>query len=220
MPRQSPKTATEKPVATSAASTLAAPATSAPKKTSSKKATKEVAPVVAAVEPVVDVTAPISAESSPKVEIGSLSKIAEVEAMLQQLGSLSAKIKGELKGLRKTVEREQKAAAKNSKSARKHNPNRKPSGFAKPTRISDELAQFLGKTVGTEMARTDVSKEISNYIKTHNLNDAANKRIIHPDAKLSTLLKYKKGDKQLTYFNLQTFLKHHFVKAVPAVATA
>lgn len=211
MPRQSPKTATP------AASTPATPAASAAKKTSSKKSAKEVAPVVeAVVEPSVDVSPVVSAESASKVEAGSISKIAELEAMLQQFSSLSAKIKGELKVLRKTVEREQKAAAKNSKSARKHNPNRKPSGFAKPTRISDELAQFLGKTVGTEMARTDVSKEISNYIKSHNLNDAANKRIIHPDAKLSTLLKYKKGDKQLTYFNLQTFLKHHFVKAVPA----
>jgi chromatin remodeling complex protein RSC6 len=212
MVRQSSKTATEKPTASTPAPASATPA----KKTSSKKASKDVAPVS---EPVVAAAPAVATEatSTPKVEVGSLAKIAELEAMLQQVGSLSAKIKGELKGLRKTVEREQKVAAKNSKSARKHNPNRKPSGFAKPTRISDELAQFLGKTVGTEMARTDVSKEISNYIKSNNLNDSTNKRIIHPDAKLSNLLKIKKGDKQLTYFNLQTFLKHHFIKATPAV---
>lgn len=212
MVRQSSKTATEKPTASTSAPASATPA----KKTSPKKTTKDVAPVS---EPVVAAAPAVATESTstPKVEVGSLAKIAELEAMLQQVGSLSAKIKGELKGLRKTVEREQKVAAKNSKSARKHNPNRKPSGFAKPTRISDELAQFLGKTVGTEMARTDVSKEISNYIKSNNLNDSTNKRIIHPDAKLSNLLKIKKGDKQLTYFNLQTFLKHHFIKATPAV---
>ena len=214
MVRQSSKN-TETPVP-AVNNTASAPA--APKKTASKKATKESAsaPAVAPVTtPVVATPAVVAApvDAAPRVEVGSLAKIAELEAMLQQVASISSKIRGELKGLRKTVEREQKAAAKNSKSVRKHNPDRKPSGFAKPTRISDELAQFLGKTVGTEMARTDVSKEISNYIKTHNLFDAANKRIIYPDTKLTNLLKYKKGEKPLTYFNLQSFLKHHFIKA-------
>lgn len=216
MVRQSSKnTETPVPAVTNTASAPAA----APKKTASKKAAKESAPapaVAPATTPVVASTPAVVAapvDAAPRVEVGSLAKIAELEAMLQQVASISSKIRGELKGLRKTVEREQKAAAKNSKSVRKHNPDRKPSGFAKPTRISDELAQFLGKTVGTEMARTDVSKEISNYIKTHNLFDTANKRIIYPDTKLTNLLKYKKGEKPLTYFNLQSFLKHHFIKA-------
>ena len=74
-----------------------------------------------------------------------------------------------------------------------------------------ELAAFLGKSVGTEMARTAVSKEINNYIQTHNLKDKNNGRIIHADAKLTKLLKLQKDD-ELTYFNLQKYMKHHFPK--------
>jgi chromatin remodeling complex protein RSC6 len=74
------------------------------------------------------------------------------------------------------------------------------------------LAGFLGKTVGTEMARTEVSREINAYIQQNSLQDKANGRKIHPDAKLSQLLKLNKDD-ELTYFNLQRYMKHHFIKA-------
>jgi chromatin remodeling complex protein RSC6 len=50
------------------------------------------------------------------------------------------------------------------------------------------------------------------------LQDEKNGRQINADAKLSALLKLQTGD-SLTYFNLQRFMKHHFVKATP-VATA
>jgi chromatin remodeling complex protein RSC6 len=124
------------------------------------------------------------------------------------------------KTLEKIVSREMKNAQKASSKKRRSNVNRKPSGFVKPTRISDELAQFLGKTVGTEMARTDVSKEINTYIQANDLQDKKNGRVIHPDEKLTKLLKVSKDD-ELTYFNLQRYMKHHFMKATPAaVATA
>jgi chromatin remodeling complex protein RSC6 len=216
MVRQTSKTTTtETPVVAN----TSAPVAEVASKKASKKSTKastpvvEAAPVSTPAAPVVEVAPPAATETAPRVELGSIAKIAEIEAMLVQRSALDVKIRTELKSLRKVVEREQKLAQKNSKSSRKQNPNRKPSGFAKPTRISDELAQFLGKAVGTEMARTEVSKEIAQYIKSNNLNDATNRRIIHPDNKLANLLKYKKGDKMLTYFNLQTFMKHHFIKA-------
>ena len=87
-----------------------------------------------------------------------------------------------------------------------------PSGFVKPTRISDELAKFLEKPSGSEMARTDVTREINKYIRTHNLQDKENGRKINPDSKLATLLKLKNTD-QLTYFNLQRYMSHHFTNA-------
>jgi upstream activation factor subunit UAF30 len=86
----------------------------------------------------------------------------------------------------------------------------------KPTRISDELAKFLGKSAGVEMARTSVSKEINAYIREKGLQDPANGRKINPDASLTKLLNLQTTD-ELTYFNLQRYMKHHFIKEVPVV---
>jgi chromatin remodeling complex protein RSC6 len=168
---------------------------------------------VAVAQPAAEVAADASLSGLPV-------KMTEYSAKLQQLVGLLSTLKNDFKTLEKTVAREMKAAQKASSKKRRNNVNRKPSGFVKPTRISDELAAFLGKTVGTEMARTDVSKELNAYIQTNKLQDASNGRKINPDAKLAKLLKLSKED-ELTYFNLQRFMKHHFIKAeVPAVATA
>ena len=111
--------------------------------------------------------------------------------------------------------REVKLAQK-AGSKRKRKPgNRAPSGFVKPTKISDELASFLGKDKGTEMARTSVTREINDYIRTNKLQDTSNGRKINPDAKLASLLKLKEDD-ILTYFNLQKFMSPHFEKSVKA----
>jgi upstream activation factor subunit UAF30 len=85
------------------------------------------------------------------------------------------------------------------------------SGFCKPTYISNELALFLGKSIGTEMSRVDVSKEINNYIVKNNLRDKFNGRKINCDAKLRNLLRLNPTD-ELTYFNIQKFLNPHFKK--------
>jgi chromatin remodeling complex protein RSC6 len=136
-------------------------------------------------------------------------KLNEFSANLQSALSAVSTLKNEFKVLEKAVARELKNAQKSKKG--KRNGNRQPSGFVKPTKISDELAAFLGKAVGSELARTEVSKEINQYIRGNKLQDAANGRIIHPDAKLSALLKLASGD-ELTYFNLQRYMKHHFIK--------
>jgi len=86
---------------------------------------------------------------------------------------------------------------------------RRPSGFTTQMRISNELAKFLGKPAGTEMARTDVSRHINTYIRVNNLQDPQNGRIINADSKLQKLLRLGKND-ELTYFNLQKYMKHHF----------
>jgi hypothetical protein len=85
------------------------------------------------------------------------------------------------------------------------------SGFVKPILISDQLAMFLGKPLGTKMARTDVSRELNTYIRIHHLQSPYNGRRINPDVKLRSLLNIDNGV-ELTYFNLQKFMKHHFHK--------
>lgn len=174
-----------------------------------------VSPVVA--EPVVQ--EPVVQEAAPEVVENATSvKLAEFGAKIQQVTNLLSTLKSDFKTLEKSIARDLKAAQKSSGRKRKAvNANRQPSGFAKPTRISDELAKFLGKPVGTELARTGVSKEINTYIRTHNLQDKTNGRLIHPDTKLASLLNIKNGE-ELTYFNLQRYMKHHFIKE--AVATA
>jgi chromatin remodeling complex protein RSC6 len=202
-------------VAQSAPSATPAVSAAASTKPAAKKAAKPVeasAPVVASAAPVADAAVATDASSLPV-------KMTEFSAKLQQLISLFSTVKNDFKTLEKAVSREMKNAQKLSSKKRRNNGNRKPSGFIKPTRISDELAAFLGKTVGTEMARTEVSKEINAYIQTHSLQDKSNGRKINPDAKLTQLLKISKDD-ELTYFNLQKFMKHHFVKAEVAAVAA
>lgn len=142
-------------------------------------------------------------------------KISDFGEKINQLSSLLSSLKNEYKSLEKTISRELKAAQKASQKKKRASGNRAPSGFVKPTLISDELAAFLGKDKGTELARTAVSKEINAYIRAAKLQDPANGRKINADAKLAKLLKLSKGD-ELTYFNLQKYMKHHFVKTVVA----
>jgi len=86
-----------------------------------------------------------------------------------------------------------------------------PSVFMKPSKISNELAEFLGKPIGTEISRTDVSSIINRYIRINKLQDAQNGRKINPDAKLRSILTLGEND-ELTYFNLGRYIKHHFIK--------
>jgi len=168
-------------------------------------ASSEVQSAVVDVAAVVETETPICEQSM------------EFLARLQQIGGLISSIKSDYRNLEKKWSRELKAAQKlNSKRKRKSG-NRAPSGFVKPTRISDELAKFLEKPSGSEMARTEVTRDINKYIRTNNLQDVANGRKINPDAKLATLLKLKKTD-ELTYFNLQRYMSPHFAKAVKADA--
>jgi chromatin remodeling complex protein RSC6 len=178
----------------------------------------EAAPVVT--ESAVSSEEPVAVVAESEAPLAELS--VEFSAKLQQMSLSVSSLKTEFRTLEKKWARELKAAQKqNSKHKRKAG-NRAPSGFVKPTRISDELAKFLDKPSGTEMARTEVTRDVNKYIRTNNLQDKENGRKINPDPKLATLLKLKKSD-ELTYFNLQKYMSHHFAKAtkdVPVVATA
>ena len=197
------------------ATTPVAPVEAPVKKTRKPKAAAPVVETVVAPS-VETVVAPVEGEVTVDPSTLAL-KLSEFSANLVSALSAVSTLKNEFKVLEKAVARELKNAQKAKKGKRNANRNRQPSGFVKPTKISDELAAFLGKPVGTEMARTEVSKEINQYIRGNKLQDAGNGRIIHPDTKLSGLLKLASGD-ELTYFNLQRYMKHHFIKAVPVEA--
>ena len=192
------------------AKTPAVPTTAAPTDKSLKtKKTK--------VENTVEAPAVPETPAEPVVEGSLQAKLAEYGAKLQALVSLVNVAKNDYKTLEKAVTREVKAAQKLSTKRKKSPGNRAPSGFVKPTLITDELAAFLGKEKGSLLARTAVSKEINAYIRANKLQDPTNGRKINADAKLAKLLKLAKTD-ELTYFNLQKFMKHHFIKMPTATA--
>ena len=174
-----------------------------------KKARKPKVETAPAPAPVVDAAAPVEAAEA---EAPLAEQSVEFLAKLQQLGTLISSLKTEYRTLEKKWSREVKVAQKQSSKRKRKAGNRAPSGFVKPTKISDELASFLGKEKGTEMARTDVTREINTYIRAHKLQDKDNGRKIIPDTKLAALLKLKKTD-ELTYFNLQKYMSPHFAKA-------
>ena len=144
---------------------------------------------------------------------------ADLLQKLQTLTSTFTAVKQDFKALEKRYMRELRAATKAGDKKKKsaNSKPRQPSGFVKPTKISTELAKFLGKPEGSEMARTEVTREINNYIREHKLQDPKNGRHILADAKLKKLLKLKKGD-ELTYFNLQKFMSCHFAKATKSAS--
>ena len=185
------------------------------KKTRAPKQEVAAVPAPAAVEPEQAASEEPVVDGEPLIAEQSIEFIAK----LQQLGVLISSLKTEYRTLEKKWSRELKSAQKQSSRRKRKAGNRAPSGFVKPTRISDELASFLGKEKGTEMARTAVTRDINTYIRDNKLQDTTNGRKINPDDKLAALLKLEKTD-ELTYFNLQRFMSPHFAKTVKVEATA
>ncbi len=85
----------------------------------------------------------------------------------------------------KVFNREIKLASKKKKD--KNLPKREPTGFNKPSTISKELADFLNVDEKILIARTEVTKRITTYIRENDLRDKNNKRIILPNKKLQRL---------------------------------
>jgi len=212
---KTPKTKTVAPAATPVVATpTPAPATTpAVKKAPAEKKAKAAAAAPTTVVATEPVSAPATTESTE-----TPSEFTEFMTKLHQLSNVVNALKKEFSSLEKKANRERKIVTKANLKKKHKNVNRAPSGFVKPTLISDELSSFLEKPSGTEMARTDVTREINTYIRNNSLQDKTNGRIIIADAKLSALLKIPAGE-QLTYFNLQRYMSPHFTKTAPT-ATA
>jgi chromatin remodeling complex protein RSC6 len=119
----------------------------------------------------------------------------------------------QVRSLEKTVRKELKPTKKESKLLEPKT-KKAPSGFAKPTKVTKELCEFMDKPEGTEIARTEVTKVLVNYIKTNNLQEqtAVSKNKIVPDDKLKTLLGLNVEEtNELTFFNIQKYMNKHFI---------
>lgn len=152
-------------------------------------------------------------------ELNTTPETTEFDSLLEMASQLDEQAKllrtraTELRKSAKMLQKQLKVAeAKSNKKRRVKDPNapkRQPAGFAKPTALSPELCKFLDIDEGTQIARTDVTKQITQYIKANNLQNPANKREIILDGPMKALLNPPEGV-TVTFFTLQTYLKHHF----------
>jgi chromatin remodeling complex protein RSC6 len=136
----------------------------------------------------------------------------EFTHLLGQLRSLQTTLK-ELttytSNLEKRVAKDQKSVQKRVNGKKRRVGNSSPSGFSKPSKISSELSVFLGLKADELIARTEVTKRINSYCKEKGLQDEKDRRILKADKTLQKLLRLKPSD-ELTFFNLQKYMKVHF----------
>jgi upstream activation factor subunit UAF30 len=206
--KASSKTTTTKPATTK-------PATTKPTKKVAKPTADEVPPPPPQVDEknVVSETQQVSsiAPDSTTIESSLTENLVVLAESIQSMTAILTKIKGDYKALEKQVLREARSMDKVIAKRKKSKGSRAPSGFVKPTAISKDLAKFLGVADDAMMARTDVTKLITAYVKEHKLQAPDNGRKILPDKKLMALLASNPTD-EVTYFNLQKYMKPHFIK--------
>jgi chromatin remodeling complex protein RSC6 len=136
--------------------------------------------------------------------------------ILQTLAGLRTQVtalQSDIRGVEKTVKKRERVLQKEA-AKHKHKGNRKPSGFAKPTAISDKLCKFMNKETGAEVARTEVTQYIISYISEMKLQDPVNRKKIVPNKELKDLLGVE-TETEVTYFNIQKYMNQHFKKKVP-----
>jgi chromatin remodeling complex protein RSC6 len=132
--------------------------------------------------------------------------LSHLSSFKSQITMLQNQIRALEKNVGKQMRSYQREANKN-----KNKGNRKPSGFAVPTKISDELCDFMNKPKGSMAARTEVTQYIIQYIKDNNLQWKDNRKVIKPNTPLKNLLNVKKTE-EVTYFNIQRYMNKHFIK--------
>lgn len=156
----------------------------------------------------------LAAEDDTSAETLSVRAMTHIDLIRSELSLLTAVVKLLKKASKKSergTRRKRTAADAGASDVPK-----KPSGFSRPSDLSDELCAFLGVPSGTPMPRTVVTKMMCEYIKQNELGLATNKRCVDftkPAAeKLRALLEPEPGA-TVTYFNLQRYLKRHIRRA-------
>ena len=205
---------------------VAAAAPKAPKEAKAPKAkavkVEKVASTATLTVPTVETpSAPVAVESTETSEV-------QLAALGEKLKALGADLQTRLREATKAVQDAIKAAkreARDGKKKKRKDPKdmsaeelkvwearRANNAFLVQRPLTDELAAFMGLKAGEKRSQTEVTKFISGYVKQHNCFDPNFKRRILPNAALAKLLRVSDKD-EVTYLNLQSFLKVHFKKA-------
>lgn len=130
-------------------------------------------------------------------------KINEMVKQMKELQTYGKQLDKEFNSVSKQLSKLKK---KNSRQS-----SRPLSGFAVPSYLTNELYDFLNIQRGTLIARKDVTRMMNEYIVANDCRDEKDKRNIIPDKPLQRLFKCSANEK-ITYFNLQTYMKQHYVK--------
>jgi len=221
-----------KPVVAAVVAAPPAPAATAapkaPKAAPKAKAVKvEKAPAAGAATltvPTVETpSAPVVVESTESSEV----QLAALGEKLKALsGELQTRLRDAVKGVQDAIKAAKREARDGKKKKRKdpkdmsaeelktYEARRANNAFLVQRPLTDELAAFMGLKSGEKRSQTEVTKFISGYVKQHNCFDPNFKRRILPNAALGKLLRVSDKD-EVTYLNLQSFLKVHFIKTAP-----
>lgn len=185
----------------------------------SKKSKKEQVPVAAPVETESDTVGTVE-ETKDETAAVSSSVEDSIDKLIAERMEYLARIKSEipyLKDLKRAYRKELNTFKK--KGAGRKQPtakvvNRPPSGITMPGPISDELCNFLKVPVGTQMARTNVTKLLTKYVKENNLEVPGRRKWIMPDASLAKLFGFSDTEPypEVDYFKMQNPLNPHFLK--------
>ena len=141
-------------------------------------------------------------------------KFTKMTATVQNVKAQMDVLKQTIKELEKMVKMEQKKLAKAQKDTKEKvdkSEKKKPSGFAAPSLLSDDLCDFFSLERGSKLPRTAVTSKLHDYIKTKKLQCDKDARTINADSALRELLKLGDSD-ELTYFNMQKYMNQHFNK--------
>jgi chromatin remodeling complex protein RSC6 len=158
---------------------------------------------------------------TPAIEIAAVSSVDQLKSVLQSIADIGSSLKALANTVRVVIKDTEKQSKdfdklrnKRSRNKAERSANALPSGITKPVAISDELAKFLGVAPGTLVPRNEVTKGVSGFVRENNLSDPANKqRFILDDRPQAQALKVLLGNPtdDVTYFNLQRYLKHHYL---------
>ena len=142
-----------------------------------------------------------------------VSKLGSLKTRLHENKREATQMCNEVNTLEKMIDQYVLKIAKDQQKTAREKRQRKPSGFASPTKVSPELCIFMGRQVGELISRTETSKFLSEYISSNQLFDPKNKTVIRPDEQLLRLLGDNARDNEITYFTIQKYMNRHFTES-------
>ena len=141
----------------------------------------------------------------------------QIETFVKDMKTMSTELKNSKKRYLKIVKTLSKTKKRKTSSTQDESSKKEPSGFISPIEIPANLAGLMKVTHKMMLPRTVVTKHIISFIKENHLESKTNGRnfdLTDPSNSNASMLKklfnIERGD-EVTYFNLQSYLKPHFI---------